>query len=58
MNLPPIKCLPLKLFTPNLGRVNEIKYYGVKRFWVSPYSTSQPDGMSTDNIGVFVVFNY
>lgn len=57
MNLPPIKCLPLKLFTPNLGRVNEIKYSGVNKSWVFPYSTSQPDGISTDNIGVFVVFN-
>src|SRR6266567_4766184 len=51
-NLPPRKCLPMKSTTPCFGAVRLIKTLGCNPTPRSlPFSTSQPDGMSTERIG-------
>ena len=51
-NLPPRKCFPLKSFTPSFGAVKLINTLGCKPTpKMFPFSTSHPEGMSTETIG-------
>lgn len=51
-NLPPRKCFPLKSITPSFGAVKLINTLGRKPTpKMSPFSTSHPEGMSTETIG-------